>query len=64
MFLQPFVPKFFLFEHAFATLSMLCYPLEGGIVFEVSFGGVSDGVGTDRIECARAKPVTYHRDRR
>jgi hypothetical protein len=27
-------------------------------------GGVSDGVGTDRIECARAMPVTYRRDRR
>jgi hypothetical protein len=45
-------------------LLKLCYPPKGGIVFEVAFGGVSDGVGTDRIECVRAKPVTYRRDRR
>jgi hypothetical protein len=42
----------------------LCYPLEGGLVFEVAFGGVSDSLGTDRLRCARAKPVTYRRDRR
>jgi hypothetical protein len=63
VFPQPFVSKFFLFENAFATLSKLCYPLEGGIVFEVAFGGVSNGLGTDRIRCERAKPVTYRRDR-
>jgi hypothetical protein len=56
VFPQPFVPTFFLFEHAFAMLSKLCHPLEGGIVFEVAFGGVRDGVGTNRIECARASP--------
>jgi hypothetical protein len=39
-------------------------PLEGGIVFEVAFGGVSDGLGTDRLGCARAKPVTYRCDRK
>jgi hypothetical protein len=31
-------------------VSKLCYPLEGGIVFEVAFGRVSDDVGTSRIE--------------
>jgi hypothetical protein len=36
----------------------------GDIVFEVAFGGVSDGVGADRIECARSTPVTYRHDRR
>jgi hypothetical protein len=36
----------------------------GGIVFEVAFDGVSEGVGADRIECAQATPVTYRRDRR
>jgi hypothetical protein len=36
----------------------------GGIVFEVAFGGVSDSVGTGRIECARATPVTYRHDQR
>jgi hypothetical protein len=45
-------------------LPKLCYHLEGGIVFEVAFGGVSNGMGTNHIECARAKPVTYRRDRR
>jgi hypothetical protein len=50
--------------NAFATLSKLGYPIEGGLVFEVAFGGVSDSLGTDRLGCARAKPVTYHRDRR
>jgi hypothetical protein len=39
-------------------------PPWGGIVFEVAFGGVSDSLGTDRLGCARAKPVTYRRDRR
>jgi hypothetical protein len=60
----PSCPVYFLFKNAFATLSKLCYPLEGGIVFEVAFGGVSDSLGTDRLGCARAKPVTYRRDRR
>jgi hypothetical protein len=64
---QHFASKFFLFlstlsqlrrSYATPTLSI------GGIVFEVAFGGVSDGVGTGRIECARAAPVTYRRDRR
>jgi hypothetical protein len=42
---KAFVPKFFfLSEHACATLA--------GIVFEVAFGGVSDGVGTNCIRCA------------
>jgi hypothetical protein len=31
-------------------VSKLCHPLEGGIVFEVAFGRVSDGVGASRIE--------------
>jgi hypothetical protein len=59
-------PKFHLFEYVFAAPKKLCYPhaLHGGIVFEVAFGGVSDGVGTDRIECVRAMPITYRRDRR
>jgi hypothetical protein len=57
-------PVYFLFKNAFATLSKLYYPLEGGIVFEVAFGGVSDSLGTNRLACARAKPVTYRRDRR
>jgi hypothetical protein len=61
---NPSCPRFFSFKYAFATLSKLCYPLEGGIVFEVAFGGVSDGMGTSCIECARAEPVTYRRDRR
>jgi hypothetical protein len=39
-------------------------PLEGGIVFDVAFGRVSDGLGTDRLGCARAKPVTYRCDRK
>jgi hypothetical protein len=55
VFPQPFVPKF-CFEHYLATLPKLCYPLEGGIVFEVAFGGVSNGMSTDRAECAQAKP--------
>jgi hypothetical protein len=37
-------------------------PMKGGIVFEVAFGGVSDGMGTSCIECARAAPVTYRHD--
>jgi hypothetical protein len=37
---------------------------KGGIVFEVAFSGVSDGVGADCIECARATPVTYRHNRR
>jgi hypothetical protein len=36
----------------------------GGLVFEVAFGGVSDSLGTNRLGGARAKPVTYRRDRR
>jgi hypothetical protein len=47
---NPSCPNFFLFEHAFATVLKLCYPLEGGIVFEVAFGRVSDGMGASRIE--------------
>jgi hypothetical protein len=39
-------------------------PPKGGIVFEVAFGGVSDGAGTNCIGCARAKLVTYRRARR
>jgi hypothetical protein len=56
------VLKIFLFEYAFAAPTKLCYPHVGGIVFEVAFGGVSDGMGTSCIECARAAPVTYHRN--
>jgi hypothetical protein len=57
-------PRFFSFEYAFAAPMKLCYPREGGIVFEVAFGGVSDGMGTSCIECAWTAPVTYRRDRR
>jgi hypothetical protein len=32
----------------------------GGIVFGVSFGGVSNGVVRDSIECTQTTPVTYH----
>jgi hypothetical protein len=39
-------------------------PLWGGLVSEVAFGGVSDSLGTDRLGGARAKPVTYRRDRK
>jgi hypothetical protein len=39
-------PRFFLFEYAFAAPTKLCYPHARGIVFEVAFGGVSDGMGT------------------
>jgi hypothetical protein len=56
-------PRFFLFEYAFAAPTKLCYPRAGGIVFEVAFGGVSDGMGTGCIECARAAPVIYCHDR-
>jgi hypothetical protein len=60
----PSCPIYFLCENAFATLTKLCHPLEGSLVFEVSFGGVSNSLGTGRLGCARAKPVTYRRDRR
>jgi hypothetical protein len=56
-------PRFFLFEFAFAAPTKLCYPRAGGIVFEVAFGVVSDGMGTGCIECARAASITYHRNR-
>jgi hypothetical protein len=58
------VSKIFLFEYAVAASTKLCYPHVGGIVFEVAFGGVSNGMGMSCIECARAAPVTYRRNRR
>jgi hypothetical protein len=39
-------------------------PPKGGIVFEVAFGGVSEGVATNCIGRGRAKPVTYRCARR
>jgi hypothetical protein len=66
VFPQHLMSKIVSFEYAFATPSKLCYsgPVEGGIVFEVAFGGVSDGTGTGCIKCARAEPVTYRHGRR
>jgi hypothetical protein len=56
----------FFFECVFAAPTKLWYPhtLRGGIVFGVACSGVSNGVGADRIECARATPVTYRRNRK
>jgi hypothetical protein len=56
----------FLFECIVAALLKLCSPhtLQGGVVYGVDFGGVSNGVGTNRIECTRATPVTYRRNRK
>jgi hypothetical protein len=60
----PSCPVYFLSKNAFATLSKLGHLFGGGLVFEVSFGGVSDSLSTNRLGGARAKPVTYRRDRR
>jgi hypothetical protein len=53
-------------ECVFAAPPKLCSPhtLRGGIVFGVDFGGVSSGMGTVRIECTRATPITYRRNRK
>jgi hypothetical protein len=60
----PSCPVYFLFKNAFATLSKLGHLFGEGLVSEVAFGGVSDSLGTDCLGGARAKPVTYRRDRR
>jgi hypothetical protein len=45
---------------SFAEVMLPLYA-QGGIVFGVGFGGVSNGVGADRIECTWTTPVTYYR---
>jgi hypothetical protein len=55
-------PRFFLSSMLSQHQRSYATPMKGGIVFEVAFGGVSDGMGTSCIECARAAPVTYRHD--
>jgi hypothetical protein len=62
---QCLLPNFlFLNESSWFRRSYAPPIRSGGIVFGVGFGGVSNGVGAGRIECTRATPVTYYRDRR